>query len=329
MSKQRKLKKGWHIFYQCALDTRDAHIAAYSARSAFFLIVSLIPCIILVLRFLAFTPFSEGQLIDGVRGIFPDSISPLIVRCIREAFASSAMTVPLTILVAVWSAGKGVMAISDGLNCVHDVLETRNYFYLRFRAAFYTVFFLLTLVAILVLQAFGGILGEFVVSKIPRLRGTIRSFFEIKGWISGPMIVILTLVVYTFLPNRRLRFFSQLPGAVFCWIGWTLCSFFFSYYLSVFTGFSNLYGSLTTVVLIMLWFYFVMFIMLLGAELNLWMKRYGLIEKIPGIGKHYAKKEKEFIEKSRLHDLNVMRAREKKIKKIMEEDNERSIGKDS
>ena len=58
MSKQRKLKKGWHIFYQCALDTRDAHIAAYSARSAFFLIVSLIPCIILVLRFLAFTPFS-------------------------------------------------------------------------------------------------------------------------------------------------------------------------------------------------------------------------------------------------------------------------------
>ena len=60
----------------------------------------------------------------------------------------------------------------------------------------------------------------------------------------------------------------QFPGAVFTAFGWTLASFVFSVYMDIFRGFSNMYGSLTTIVLIMLWLYFCMYILLLGGEVN-------------------------------------------------------------
>jgi len=66
----------------------------------------------------------------------------------------------------------------------------------------------------------------------------------------------------------------QLPGAIFTAFGWTFASFLISVYMDIFKGFSNMYGSLTTIVLIMLWLYFCMYIMLLGGELNDILEKY-------------------------------------------------------
>ena len=88
-------------------------------------------------------------------------------------------------------------------------------------------------------------------------------------------LVVLTVfwdIVYKFLPNRsnmaKTTLRKQLPGAVFTACGWLFLSFIFSVYLDVFTGFSNMYGSLTTIVLIMLCMYGCMYILLLGGEEN-------------------------------------------------------------
>ena len=67
---------------------------------------------------------------------------------------------------------------------------------------------------------------------------------------------------------------KQLPGAVFTACGWQLISFVFSIYLDVFTGFSTMYGSLTTIILILLWFYMCMYVILLGGEINALLERY-------------------------------------------------------
>ena len=58
-------------------------------------------------------------------------------------------------------------------------------------------------------------------------------------------------------------------GAAFSAVGWMIVSWSFSVYLDIFKGFSSMYGSLTTIVLIMLWLYFCMYILLLGGEVNM------------------------------------------------------------
>ena len=60
----------------------------------------------------------------------------------------------------------------------------------------------------------------------------------------------------------------EIPGAIFTAIGWMVVSWVFSIYLDIFNGFSSMYGSLTTIVILMLWLYFCMYSILLGGEVN-------------------------------------------------------------
>jgi membrane protein len=73
------------------------------------------------------------------------------------------------------------------------------------------------------------------------------------------------------LPNRKAGFFDQLPGALFAALGWYLFSYGFSIYIDYCDSF-NMYGSLTTLVLLMFWLYAVMYIVLIGLELNQWLE---------------------------------------------------------
>lgn len=82
------------------------------------------------------------------------------------------------------------------------------------------------------------------------------------------MLFVFTMMIYKFLPNHIVQLKVQLMGAAFSAVGWMIVSWIFSVYLNIFKGFSSMYGSLTTIVLIMLWLYFCMYILLLGGEVN-------------------------------------------------------------
>ena len=70
------------------------------------------------------------------------------------------------------------------------------------------------------------------------------------------------------MPNHKVTFKSQIPGAIFGAIALNVISFVFSKYLDIFKGFSITYGSLTTLMLIMMWTYSCFYSLFLGAELN-------------------------------------------------------------
>jgi membrane protein len=76
------------------------------------------------------------------------------------------------------------------------------------------------------------------------------------------------------LPNGRQPFFAQLPGAMAAALSWSVFSYGFSIYLTYAPqGMSAIYGSLTTAVIIMLWLYFCMWLLFLGAEINDYLQR--------------------------------------------------------
>lgn len=157
-------------------------------------------------------------------------------------------------------------------------METRNYFYLRIRASFYTVIFLLAIVSSLVLSVFGNRISVMIYEHIPFLSKVVEFIIRIRTFVTFVVLTVFWDLVYRFLPNRRnmakttLR--KQLPGAVFTACGWLLLSFFFSVYLDVFKGFTSMYGSLTTIILIMLWLYGCMYIILLGGEINALLEKF-------------------------------------------------------
>ncbi len=89
-----------------------------------------------------------------------------------------------------------------------------------------------------------------------------------KGMVSVGILAVLFMVLYRFVPNRKARRIRQAPGAAFAAVCWYVFSIVFSLYVEYSPGLANMYGSLTTIVLVMLWLYFCMYIILIGAEIN-------------------------------------------------------------
>lgn len=260
--------------------TAEDHIGAYAAQSAFFMMLSLIPLLLMLLTLVQYTPLTKADIMIAIERIFPSSrntatsIDIWLISIVNEVYNQSKAVVPVTALAAFWSAGRGVLAITNGLNCIYDIQETRNYIFLRIRSAFYTLIFVVLIVFSLLLLVFGNTISIFVNAHIPILQHVMDLLIGIRSILALLVMVFFFILIYRFLPNHRNRMYKgklikQLPGALFTAVGWMLLSFVFSIYVDIFKGFTNMYGSLATIILLMLWLYFIMYVLLLGGELNI------------------------------------------------------------
>lgn len=254
------------------------HTGAYAAQAAYFFVLSMIPIVLLLMTLVQYTPLTSSDVIAAVQQVFPSTVQNLIKSVVYQAYGQSGSIIPITILIALWSAGKGVLSMSSGLNCVYESTETRNYLYLRFRSSFYTVIFIVAIVLSLILSVFGNSISMVLNEHAPFLSHITEFIIQIRTFLT---LVVLTLfwdLAYKFLPNRKNKekttMKKQLPGALFTACAWELISFIFSIYLDIFKGFSSMYGSLTTIILLMLWLYMCMYAILLGGEVNALLERY-------------------------------------------------------
>lgn len=246
----------------------DDHVGAYAAQSAYFFMLCMIPIILILLTIVRYTPVTKADIMTAVIQVFPKSVNSMITSIVNQVYNQSVGIISFTVIMAMWSAGKGVLSMSTGLNCVYGCKETRNYLYLRLRATFYTVLFLLVIILLLVLSVFGNSLTIFIERHFPIVSGVADRLMSARIVVTPAVLIMFWLFVYKFLPNRKEKLLRQLPGAIVATIGWMSVSWVFSVYLDIFEGFSSMYGSLTTIVLIMLWLYCCMYSVLIGAEVN-------------------------------------------------------------
>ena len=259
----------------------EHHVSAYAAQAAFFWVLSLIPIILLLLTLVQFTPITKADVMTAAYEFFPASIRMTMISIINEVYNQSRAMIPLTALVALWSSGRGTLAVTKGLNCIYNAEEAKGYIYLRVRSALYTIVLVVLILLTLILLGFGNSISLLVKKYIPVFSYVTDFIIEIRTVGMICILILFSLCIYKFLPNngkkqRKLK--NQLAGAIFTAFGWTLTSFVISVYMDVFKGFSNMYGSLTTIVLIMLWLYFSMYIMLIGGEINVLIEEHLDIE---------------------------------------------------
>lgn len=259
------------------------HTGAYAAQAAYFFVLSMIPIIMLLITAIQFTPVTKENLIEAVAVVFPTSVEGLIEMIVNEVYSQSGTIIPLTLIAALWSAGKGTLSMASGLNCTFECKETRNYLLLRLRASLYIVIFIIAIVLSLVLSVFGNKLAAMLTVHFPLLERVMNFIIEIRTIFNLAALTLIWELVYKFLPNwksiGKTTLWQQLPGAFFSAFGWQVISFIFSIYLDIFTGFSTMYGSMTTIILIMLWLYMCMYMILLGGELNAFLIREGYMKE--------------------------------------------------
>lgn len=248
---------------------RDDFVSAFSAQAALFIIISLFPFIMLLLSIIQYLPFDRSRLLMTFNNIFPNPFHNILSSIIEEIFNTASGTiVSITAITALWSAGKGFLAIQKGLNSVYGIKETRNYIYIRITSAFYTLIFAIIFIATIILFVFGNSIFIWIENKIPLLTNLAFLIISIRTITGLITLTLFFLIIYMYVPNRRTKIAHELPGSILSAAGWIGFSYIFSYYIDNYSNYQSMYGSLTTIVLFLLWMYFCMYILFVGAELN-------------------------------------------------------------
>ncbi len=264
-----KIKKIYQIVLNLVSKSEEHSISAHAAQSTLFIFISLFPFAMMLLSLLNYVPINFTGTGSVTSNLFPESVSNYIYKLLNEIkILSSGTLISLTALTALWVASKGLYAIGKGLNSVYGVKETRNYFTLRFFALLETIAFIIIILIVLLILVFGNLINTWLKGFSPFLSGILEWIINLRG-IGGLLILSLFFTaIYTFMPDRKCRFKSQLPGGIMTSIGWIAFSYMFSFYIDNFSNYSNLYGSLTAVVIFLLWLYFCMYMLFLGGEIN-------------------------------------------------------------
>ena len=251
----------------------DDHVGAFGAMAAFFMLLSIIPFMIFLLTLTRYLPFSKDDLITSLTNILSFESDSLIRKIVNEVYGKAGTTVSaISILMALWSSSRGVYAISLGLNSVYDIDENRNYFVLRFFSMIYTALLALLICMIMVIWIFGNTLYDYFKVRFEYLGNIISSMVHKRAIFTIIVLTIVFMLIYQYIPNRRSKFSSQLPGAIISSLGWIICSVGTEFYVSHFGSFSYIYGSMASIMLIILWLYICMSIVFYGAEINYFLE---------------------------------------------------------
>lgn len=261
------IKKIYLTFYNFNRQMTKKNISSFAASTAFFLFISLIPILYLICSMLPYINITEEFLRESIDAVLPGVIGMFLNSIIADVYRQSAGGISLAVLVMLWSAGKGMMALMRGLNAVNEVEETKNYFYVRFIAALYTILLIIAIIISIGISGFGKYIVKMFLERIPGLSifASLLSRFQfIYAWI---VLTLLFMLIYSYVPGKRQKFLVQMPGAVFTAVIWNGFSLVFSAYLTYFGDF-GIYGSLATVVIVLLWLYSVSYITMIGAQIN-------------------------------------------------------------
>lgn len=266
------MRKQIQIIRNFSNQMKTQNVSAFASSIAFFLFLSIVPMLIMICTIIPFTPLTQDNLVTVVTDFTPDVMDSLVESLIAEVYEKSAGILSVAAFATLWSAGKGVLALIRGLNAINGVEDHRNYFVIRMISSLYTVVMLIILILSLFIMVFGNQLVRLILYRVPQVRIIIAFFMNFRFLAVWAVLILLFGAMYAYVPDKKLKFKEQIPGAVFTAVGWSVFSWAFSLYVSRSESYS-IYGSLSIIVIIMIWLYICMYIVMIGAYINRYFMR--------------------------------------------------------
>ena len=252
-------------------DVFSDDVGLYAAQSTFYIVLSAVPFIMLVILCLKyFINLDLAEMIDPMVKLLPSEISQFLIQIVSEVFVKSQSTALFSaaVLTLLWSSSKGTMAIYCGLNKIYGYTKSMSWLRMRFLSLIYNIILVALIIASIVVLLFGNSIMSFMDSEFIVAHYMISVLIRFRTIIFFTIFALVFAALFTFLPQKKNKYRGQLWGAAITSAGWLVISYGFSLYIKFFPRVSYIYGSLTALMLLMLWLFFCIYILLIGAELN-------------------------------------------------------------
>ena len=245
-------------------------VAVYAAASDYFLFMSLVPILMLLVSLVRFLPFEAADIMRIFSGTVPESVYNVIRSIVNSIYRSGSGVVTLSILLTLFSASSAMRSIMKGLDAVYEAERKENVLLFFLRAVAYMLILVLIILFSLVVMVYGEVIVEALHARLPQ-NGFVEKLFSLTGGMRYLLVLaILTLsfiLLYRWVPAGEHHSAQQWPGALFCAFAWVAFSWVFSLYVTVSDKFGA-YGYLGTILVSMMWIYYCLMFLLIGACIN-------------------------------------------------------------
>jgi membrane protein len=252
---------------------REHNLTLVSAGVAFYAFLALVPTLIAVVSVygLVADPDHVQSQIDNVAGALPEELRSFLEFQLTQLTEANRAGVSLTLIaslaLALWSASGGMAALVTGINVAREEEEPKSFVAKRGKALYLTLGAVLVLVVLVWSLAF---LPAFIEEV--GLGDGGRLAFGILRW---PVLAVLMVValgtLYRLAVSGKERSGWRgliTPGAIAGTALWLVVSVLFAFYTSNFASYSKTYGTLASIVVILLWLFLTALAVLIGAEVD-------------------------------------------------------------
>ncbi|MEA2505675.1 MAG: rane protein [Actinomycetota bacterium] len=245
-------------------EIKDDRVTLVAAGMAYYFFLAIFPALIALVGVLGLAHINPSGLISSIKSSLPGGAGTALTKAIAQADkpsqGASLVAAAGGILVALFSASSGMVALEKGLDIAYDVPEDRKFAMARLVA-------IILLIATAVLGAVPSPFFTFGQSTVYTILGYILSIIA---------VVILFSIFYYLAPHRDSPSWQWVSaGGILGALLWIVVSTLLGIYVSHFNSYSKTYGPLAGVIVLILWLYLSSLAVLIGGELNAELERQG------------------------------------------------------
>lgn len=261
------LKKMGEVFKILPKKMEADEAAPYASQLTYSLLLAIFPFIIFLFTVIGFLHLDTQTILTQMQRVMPSDTYTMFSGIIKDVMErQSGGLLSISILTAIWSSSSGFRAFIKAMNKVHGIKEDRSFI----KLSIMSVINVIALVLGIVLSFFLLIYGQQIFDTIASYTGVNLDF--LKSGITKIMpfifIFVIFILFYMYVPARNVKVKYALPGAVFASVAFFIVSLGFKFYVDNYGNYSKFYGTMATVVVLMLWLLIMSNIMIIGGEIN-------------------------------------------------------------
>jgi len=235
---------------------------------AFFLVLSLIPIITMIGYVASLFNISVDSVVNIMGDTLPHEVNNLLLPFITGDGMD--FTIGFSMIMGYVVASNGAHSIIVGCNTLYKI-EHANYLKRRIKALFLTILLVTLFVFTLFVLAFGNSILKFILSLdiFVNISDSIYFMFLLLKWPLAIVVVFFMVkLIFTIAPDFAIKSKYTTKGALFTSITWLVSTFVYSYYVMNFSNYDIFYGSLSNIIVMMMWIYILAYAFVVGIAIN-------------------------------------------------------------
>lgn len=261
---------------------QDPYYQGFAAQVSFYLLLSIVPIFLLMTQILGIFDISIESALELVEAYTGKEMSSMIRQLFE--FKSAGFSSVIFAGIALWAGSRASFAIMRITNYTLTGGRStgRNYFVERFRAIKTIIITIFTIAFSLIILAYGKLILQGVLSALGlEIEAYVDNIWLWLRWVLG-FILYFLMVSYNYyiLPTEKVQFKKMLPGSLFASVGMLIVTLGYSKYADSLADYDILYGTLSSVVALLFWFYLLAWVLCLGVMcIKVWEDTKGDVSK--------------------------------------------------